>query len=48
VGGPADEVVDALVAREGPVAAFVGQNPHPCSDAALEEAVCGPGEGAER
>jgi hypothetical protein len=48
VRGPADEVVDALVARERPVAAFVCQNPHPCSDAALEEAVCGPGEGTQR
>lgn len=48
MGGPADEVVDALVGRERPVAAFVSQNPHPCPDAALEEAVCGPGEGAKR
>lgn len=45
--GPADDVVDEGVRREGAVAAFVREDPDPRADAALGEAVGGPGEDAQ-
>ena len=47
VGGPADEVVEGLVVREGAVAALVGQDPESRTHAALEEAIGGPGDDAQ-
>ncbi len=45
--GPADDVVDQGVGGEGAVAAFVREDPDPRADAALGEAVGGPGEDAQ-
>lgn len=47
VQGPADDVVDERVRREGAVAAFVREDPDAGADAALGEAVGGPGEDAQ-
>lgn len=47
VGGPADNVVKGLVLGEGTMTTFMSQNPYSGADAALEEAVDSPGEGAQ-
>ena len=38
----ADNVVEAPIEGEGPVAAFVGQDPESCADKPLEETVASP------
>lgn len=46
--GPANEIIDSLMARKGAVTTFVGKNPDSCSNAALEEPICGPSNNAQR
>lgn len=46
--GPANEIIDSLMAGESTMAALVGKNPNSRSHTSLEEAVCGPGENAQR